>query len=64
MFLACEGPMDFTISPDFAALRDRISDFVETQILPVEADRSAWDAHENIGHEALTRLQPRHSKAC
>jgi acyl-CoA dehydrogenase len=49
--------MDFTLPTGIAALRDRIEAFVETQILPVEADRSAWDAHENIGHEALERLR-------
>lgn len=49
--------MDFTISPDLAALRDRISVFVETEILPIEADRSNWDPHENIGEEALAYLR-------
>ena len=49
--------MDFTISPDLAALRDRISVFVETEILPIEADRSNWDPHENIGGEALAYLR-------
>ena len=57
LFLDCEDPLDFTISPDIAALRDRIEDFVETQILPVEADRGTWDAHENIGPEALSKLR-------
>lgn len=49
--------MDFTLPPDIADLRDRIAEFVETRILPVEADRSTWDAHGNIGSEALERLR-------
>ncbi|MGA1645406.1 MAG: acyl-CoA dehydrogenase family protein, partial [bacterium] len=49
--------MDFTISPEIAALRDRIARFVDQDVLPVEADRSAWDPHENIGNEALQTLR-------
>ncbi|PWJ16933.1 acyl-CoA dehydrogenase family protein [Jannaschia seohaensis] len=49
--------MDFSISPDLAALRDRIETFVEAHILPVEADRSAWDAHDNIAEEPLQALR-------
>ena len=49
--------MDFTITSELGGLRDRIAAFVDTHILPVEADRSAWDAHENIGPEALAALR-------
>ncbi|MDU8943031.1 acyl-CoA dehydrogenase family protein [Ovoidimarina sediminis] len=49
--------MNFTISPELAALRDRIEAFVDTEILPVEADRSSWDAHDNIGADALAHLR-------
>ena len=49
--------MDFTLPADIADLRDRIADFVETRILPTEADRSTWDAHDNIGSKALSRLR-------
>jgi acyl-CoA dehydrogenase len=49
--------MDFTISPELAGLRDRIEDFVQARILPVEADRSAWDAHENIADGPLRELR-------
>ena len=49
--------LDFTISPEIAVLRDRIARFVDQDVLPVEADRSAWDPHENIGDEALQTLR-------
>lgn len=55
--------MDFTISPEIADLRDRIAGFVDTHILPLEADPSAWDAHENIGPDALTRLRAKAREA-
>jgi acyl-CoA dehydrogenase len=49
--------MDFTISPDLAALRDRIAGFVADHILPLEADPAAWDAHENIALPVLDELR-------
>ena len=49
--------MDFTLSPRIEEYRARIAAFVESEILPVEADRSTWDEHENIGPEALARLR-------
>ena len=49
--------MDFTISPEIAALHDRIARFIDQDVLPVESDRSAWDPHENIGDEALQKLR-------
>jgi len=47
--------MDFTISPDLQALRARIADFVETRLLPLEADRANYDDHDNIALEILER---------
>jgi acyl-CoA dehydrogenase len=49
--------MDFSISPDLASLRDRIEAFVEAEILPVEADRANWDAHDNIAEAPLAALR-------
>lgn len=40
--------MDFTISPRIDEFRTRIASFVEDRILPLEADRSNYDEHENI----------------
>ncbi|KMO38019.1 acyl-CoA dehydrogenase family protein [Methylobacterium aquaticum] len=49
--------MDFTLSPRIEEYRTRIAAFVESEILPVEADRSTWDEHENIGPAALAGLR-------
>jgi acyl-CoA dehydrogenase len=49
--------MDFTISRRVENYRARIAAFVDAQILPVEADRSAYDAHGNIGLAELARLR-------
>ncbi|CAD0187252.1 (R)-benzylsuccinyl-CoA dehydrogenase [Ruegeria sp. THAF57] len=52
--------MDFTISPKVEDFRARIARFVEDEILPVEANRDSWDAHDNI---AKDWLQPLREKA-
>lgn len=49
--------MDFTISPRIEELRTRISSFVEQRILPLEADRSNFDAHENIRLDLADHLR-------
>ena len=49
--------MDFTIPPQVEALRARIARFVDQQILPVEGDPTAWDAHGNINHDHLEPLR-------
>ncbi|SFL67322.1 acyl-CoA dehydrogenase family protein [Methylobacterium pseudosasicola] len=49
--------MDFTISRRVEEYRARIAAFVDAQILPVEADRSAYDAHGNISLAELARLR-------
>jgi acyl-CoA dehydrogenase len=49
--------MDFTISPRIEAFRSRIAAFVEEKILPLEADRSSYDAHENIRLDLADRLR-------
>jgi acyl-CoA dehydrogenase len=49
--------MDFSISPEIETLRARIANFVETRLLPLEADPASYDAHENIAYEALERLR-------
>jgi acyl-CoA dehydrogenase len=52
--------MDFTLSPETEALRAKLRDFVEREIMPLESDPAAYDAHENI---ALDRLGPLREKA-
>jgi acyl-CoA dehydrogenase len=51
------NPMDFTISPELDALRQRIAAFVETHLIPLERDPAAYDAHENIGEAALATMR-------
>jgi acyl-CoA dehydrogenase len=49
--------MDFSLSPEVNDLRLRIRAFVNTHIIPLESDPSAYDDHENIAHEPLERLK-------
>lgn len=49
--------MDFTITPLVEAYRARIAAFVEAEILPLERDPGAYDAHGNIAQEPLARLR-------
>ncbi len=49
--------MDFTLPPDLEDYRRRVRAFVETEILPVEADRANWDEHENIAEAPLAALR-------
>jgi len=51
--------MDFTISPEIAAYRDRIAAFVETHLIPLESDPAAYDAHENIAQDVLDDMRGR-----
>lgn len=53
--------MDFALPAELEDLRRRTRAFVAEEILPVEADRTSWDPHENI---ALDRLAPLRAKAC
>ena len=52
--------MDFTLEPEFDALREKTRDFIAEHILPLEADKANYDAHENI---ALPILEAARSKA-
>ncbi len=49
--------MDFTLPPDAEALRRRVADFIAGEVLPVEADRTNWDEHENIAEAPLAVLR-------
>jgi acyl-CoA dehydrogenase len=55
--------MDFALSSEVDDYRRRVAAFVETKILPVEADRANWDAHENISESALAKLRAEAKKA-
>ncbi len=49
--------MDFALPPDTEDLRARTRTLVETAIIPLEADPTAWDAHENIALDRLETLR-------
>ena len=55
--------MDFSLSPEIEDFRKRVGAFVAEKILPVEADRGQWDAHENISDTALAKLRNDAKKA-
>ncbi len=40
--------MDFTLSEELAALRQRVRAFIDDHVLPVEADRANWNEYDNI----------------
>ncbi|GGK23933.1 acyl-CoA dehydrogenase family protein [Salinarimonas ramus] len=49
--------MDFTIPARVESLRARITDFVARELIPLESDPAAYDAHENIAHDALAAMR-------
>ncbi len=49
--------MDFNLPAGVEALRQRIASFIASEVLPVEADRAHWDAHEFIREDALAALR-------
>lgn len=49
--------MDFTLSDEVEETRRKIRAFVETRIMPLEADPAAYDDHENIADGPLARLR-------
>jgi acyl-CoA dehydrogenase len=49
--------MDFTLTPEIEAIRLRTREFVEQYVLPLEADRANYDAHENIRLDVLAKVQ-------
>ncbi|MGH6883509.1 MAG: acyl-CoA dehydrogenase family protein, partial [Hypericibacter sp.] len=49
--------MDFALSPEIEDYRRRIRAFVEDHVIPVEADPTAYDAHENIREDRLAILR-------
>ena len=55
--------MDFSLSIEIEDFRKRVQAFVADKILPVEADRANWDAHENISEAALAKLRLEAKKA-
>ncbi|RVU39422.1 acyl-CoA dehydrogenase [Hwanghaeella grinnelliae] len=55
--------MDFILTPEVDYLRKRYRAFVDQHIIPLESDRSAYDAHENIAHDALEGMKAKAKEA-
>ena len=49
--------MDFTLPPEIEALRRKVRAFVEDHVIPLEAERANYDAHENIRLDVLKPLR-------
>ncbi len=49
--------MDFALSPEIDATRQRIRAFVEDRIIPLESDPATYDEHENIAKPLLDKLR-------
>lgn len=49
--------MDFSLPRELEDIRLRTRAFVSEHVLPIEADRANWDAHENISETALLSLR-------
>lgn len=49
--------MNFEISPVIEDLRTRIASFVESEVLPLEADKASYDEHGNIRIDLLDRTR-------
>jgi len=49
--------MDFCISPEIAQLRNRIAEFVEAHLIPLEAVPSSYDDHQNIALPLLDEMR-------
>ncbi len=51
--------MDFTLPPEIDALRLRVRDFVDSEIIPLEADPASYDEYENINLGLLDQMRER-----
>jgi acyl-CoA dehydrogenase len=51
--------MDFSLAPEVEALRARVRALVADEIMPLEADPSAFDEHQNIALDRLDALRAR-----
>src|SRR5665213_3414606 len=55
--------MDFTLSPEIEALRLKVRDFIEKEVLPLEADPVNFSEHENIPEDRLALVRAKAKKA-
>ncbi len=52
--------MDFSLSPEIEAYRQRVREFVETHLIPLESNRDVYDEGDNISQ---AHLEPLRTKA-
>ena len=55
--------MDFTLSPEVEDIRLRVRDFVDKEVLPLEADPENFADHENIPQARLDPVRAKAKKA-
>ena len=49
--------MDFSLSPEIEDYRLRVRAFVQTHVLPLEQNKAAFDAHENIKESVVAEVR-------
>ena len=55
--------MDFSIGGELKALRERVRDFVEQEIIPLEGRQDSQDEYRNISAQALARVREQVKRA-
>ncbi|MDF2096043.1 acyl-CoA dehydrogenase family protein [Aquibaculum arenosum] len=55
--------MDFTLPAEIDSLRQQVRAFVDSEIIPLESDPTAYDEHENIASHALEPLKEKAKQA-
>lgn len=55
--------MDFALSAEHERLRVAVHDFVDSEVLPLEADPASYDEHENIRLDLLDSVRGKARKA-
>lgn len=51
--------MDFSLPPEHKDYAVRVREFVDRELIPLEADRANYDEHDNINEAALERMRAR-----
>lgn len=49
--------MDFNLSPEIESIRQRVHNFVETEVMPLEKNPANFDAHENMKESVVKQLR-------
>src|SRR5690606_5428855 len=49
--------MDFALPPHIDALRREVRDFIDREVIPLEADRANYDEHENLDETVLAAVR-------